>query len=266
MYFIKSLYIYPIKGLKRISVEKSYVEAEGLQYDRRWLIIDKTEHKFLSQRSHPTMALFQVKINDDGFIQINYNNDSIKFHTSEYLDKPFYNASVWGDSVKSVEISKSVSDWLSHHLGTECMLVKKATDGKREKFIKTTQTTTLMSYADGYPILIIGTASMELLNEKCSIYISDERFRPNIIIETNTPHEEDNTMQLIINDDVILKTVKPCVRCQVPQIDPSTAVFGKEPLKTLSTYRRINNEIIFGSNAIVLEEGMIKVGQRIAVN
>jgi uncharacterized protein len=263
MYSIAALYIYPIKGLGRISVQKAYVETEGLQYDRRWMIVTKSDNKFISQRSHPIMTHFNVEIDDEGFVTISYNDDEIKFHAVEYIDKIFYQATIWDDKVKSVEVSKSVSQWLSKQLGEACMLVKMANDSKRIKVVKATASSTFTSYADAYPILILGTASMEELNKRSPEPMTDLRFRPNILLNTTVPHEEDELMSLIINDDVIVSTVKPCVRCQVIQIDPTTAESGVEPLKTLSDYRRINREILFGSNAIVLEEGMIKVGQEV---
>jgi uncharacterized protein len=260
MYKIKALYLYPIKGLGRISVQKAYAETEGLQFDRRWMLITKSDSKFISQRSHPQMALFSLEINEDDFIKVSYKGDEISFHVSEFIDTTFYKAQVWDDTVKSVEVSKSVSKWFTNHLGEEVLLVKKAQDGKRLKHVKSTNSDTLVSYADGYPILILGTASMDEVNKRCPIEITDLRFRPNILIETTTPHEEDNLMTISKEDDVILKTVKPCVRCQVIQIDPITAISSEEPLKTLSEYRRENREIRFGSNAIVEEEGMLKVG------
>jgi hypothetical protein len=228
------------------------------------MIVTKKDFVFISQRSHPQLALFGLKI-DDGFVTISYNDDQTKFHTSEYIENTFYQAVVWDDTVKSVEVSKSVSKWLSNQLGEEVLLVKKAQDGKRTKEVKSTGSLTVVSYADGYPMLIIGTASMDEVNNRCPVPISDARFRPNILIETSVPHEEDQFMKLSINDDVILETVKPCVRCQVIQIDPETSLSSDEPLKTLSAYRRINREICFGSNAIAHEEGMIRVGQEMIV-
>ena len=58
------IYIYPIKSLGGISLQSAKVEERGLQYDRRWMLVDKNG-MFLTQREHPQMALLQVNIKED---------------------------------------------------------------------------------------------------------------------------------------------------------------------------------------------------------
>ena len=53
--------IYPIKSLGGIGLEQSVVEERGLQFDRRWVLVDE-KNKFLTQREFPQMAKFDLKV------------------------------------------------------------------------------------------------------------------------------------------------------------------------------------------------------------
>jgi uncharacterized protein YcbX len=121
---------------------------------------------------------------------------------------------------------------------------------------------TKVSLADGYPYLILGEKSMNELNERMEEKLNIDRFRPNIIVSTDVAHEEDawNNFKL---GDAELKIIKPCARCIIPTIDQKSAEQGKEPLKTLATYRKKDNQIFFGANAIVTVQGKISVGNEI---
>src|SRR6185369_2640165 len=84
-------------------------------------------------------------------------------------------------------------------------------------------------FSDGYPILVIGTGSLQDLNEKLSKAGRDQlpmnRFRPNIVVGGIEPFEEDYTDTFTIGD-AVLKPVKPCPRCPMPSIDQGTGEFG----------------------------------------
>lgn len=67
MISLTELNIYPVKSLGGISLNEAEVTDRGLKYDRRWMIVDSDE-KFLSQRTHPQMALLKVKISHNKLI------------------------------------------------------------------------------------------------------------------------------------------------------------------------------------------------------
>ena len=104
--------------------------------------------------------------------------------------------------------------------------------------------------------MILGTESMNELNNRMETALNINRFRPNIVVETIIPHEEDEWEDIVINE-ASMRIVKPCARCVVTTIDQSTGMKGKEPLKTLAQYRKRDNQIFFGANAIVLSSGLI---------
>jgi uncharacterized protein YcbX len=45
--------------------------------------------------------------------------------------------------------------------------------------------------------------------------------------------------------------------------DPQNGIVKKEPLKTLSKYRNINNSVLFGTNIVGLNSGIISIGDEV---
>ena len=258
-YTITHLYIYPVKGLKGIEVEEALFEEAGLQYDRRWMLIDSESNRFISQRTHPVMSLFTCEIKDNK-LKITDQGDHISFDLDLINEKELLNVTVWDDTVQAYEVDKSVSYWMSQKMGLDCKMVKIFDDNSRRKYYGIEKAKyTHVSFADGYPALILGSASIDELNSRCAESIHFSRFRPNILIETAIPHEEDS-WTTISTKDVTMEVIKPCVRCQVINIDQDTAVSSLEPTKTLAQYRITKEGIIFGANTICLKSGMLRKG------
>lgn len=256
---IRSLHIYPVKGLRGISVPQVYLEERGLQYDRRWLLVDD-DGQFLSQRNYPQMAKFITSLEND-ILRIEYNSDSIAINT--FTDE-IKNVNIWGVDTWGYVVDPEVSAWFSQHLETGCHLIHMGEETIRMKAIDHARQQSMVSYADGYPLLLLGTASVVLLNENCNVEIPANRFRPNMIIETNKPHEEDHWQEIQF-PNASVEVIKPCARCQVINVDQMSAEKYKEPLRTLLSYRRDGNKVNFGANAICLVPGTISVGDIIEV-
>ena len=95
------------------------------------------------------------------------------------------------------------------------------------------------------------------------------RFRPNIVLSGLQAHDEDRLTWLSLatpSGPVRLKLVKPCPRCPIPNIDPSTALSHPAVGDALQAYRpdaRVGGAVTFGMNAIVCEgDGVaLSVGQ-----
>jgi len=259
---VSGLYIYPIKSLGGISVTSAKTLTEGLEYDRRWMLVD-ADGRFFTQREHPHLALFGTKLHKDQ-LQITYQGDELTIPLAQHDDTDL-RVSVWSSKLKASQVSADASSWFSDHLDAEVKLVRMTTDSKRPKRLFTEPYKTQVSLADGYPYLILGTASMNELNNKLSSPLSMDRFRANIIVDTSEPHEEDTWKEEFTLGETTMKVIKPCARCVMTTIDQKTAAQGKEPLKTLATYRKKRNKIWFGANAICLKEGEISVGDSLSL-
>lgn len=253
--------IYPVKGMAGSSVAEVEMGKAGPANDRRYMLVDAVG-SFVSQRTHASLALCRVDI-DHHHMLISTRGTSIKVGLDERIGHS-YLAKVWDDDALVMDVSAKVNEWLGKHVGTGLRLVTMVDDTARSHKISGGPATTYVSLADGYPALITGTASLDLLNSKLDQAIKMDRFRANIVVKTEQPHVEDQWMQMRIGT-AVLRHVKPCVRCQVITIDQQTGQASKEPLKTLATYRRVDNGVIFGSNLIVEQPGRLKVGDTIEV-
>jgi uncharacterized protein YcbX len=259
VYSVKEIYIYPIKSLAGISCQQALAEEMGFENDRRWMLID-ADNQMITQREHRIMSQFYPQISG-GKISITFQDQKHEFSIDEHLDNSI-EVNVWDDKSEVIEVNESTSKWFSEHLGFECKLVKIIKNGDRKHESSKLKETFNVSLADGYPYLMIGSQSLNFLNEKLTDKITVLRFRPNIVISTETPHEEDDFTTFKIGE-VNFKNIKTCERCIMVNNDPDNGKLKKEPLKTLSKYRVVNNSVLFGTNVVSLNSGIISVGDEI---
>lgn len=255
-YKIKELFIYPIKSLAGISCQQLSAREMGFENDRRWMLID-ANNEFITQREHPIMSQFYPQISSNE-IEISFQDKKHSFLLSECFGTAI-RSNVWDDESIVFEVNKETSKWFSAQLGFECKLVKILNSGDRKHSSSKLNQTLNVSLADGYPYLLVGSESLNHLNDKLSEKITIQRFRPNIVVDTVIAHEEDafDTFQI---GEVKFKNAKPCGRCIMVNTNPKTGIVHKEPLKTLSRYRNVDNLVYFGTNIICLNEGVIVVG------
>ncbi len=256
---IDQITIYPIKGLGGISLSEAYAMERGFEHDRRYMLVDHNG-KFLSQREIPNMALIKCHISNNQ-LEIKYLDQLLNVDLQQE-DGELIDTTIWKHQVNAIEISNEAHDWFSDLLGVKCKLVKMNKQSHRKKSLIKSPKTTDLSFADGYPYLILGSASLENLNQKLQEALPYNRFRANIVISTKIAHHEDELDKIQLGD-YKFRIIKPCARCHVITINQDTGQSGKEPLKTLAGYRKISNKIYFGANAICLEEGPIRVGDKL---
>ncbi|MEY4935111.1 MAG: hypothetical protein RIS64_1470 [Bacteroidota bacterium] len=255
MLSVTQINIYPIKSFDGYTVQTAIVEKQGLQYDRRWMLIN-SDGIFLTQRTHPQMALFRAHIQDNQLI-INHKPTQqtlITLDLKEVTGETMM-VEIWDDRCKAALVSKKADQILSAALGFDCKLVKMPDETMRRVDEDFNTGEDIVSFADGYPILIVGESSLDDLKNRFDNEnkenITMRQFRPNIVFSGGQPFEEDTWNHFRIGD-IHFQGVKPCARCVLTTIDPDTGIVAsdKEPLATLSTYRKRNRKIYFGQNAI----------------
>jgi uncharacterized protein YcbX len=245
-----------------MDVSEAYCLKSGFKYDREWMLLD-TNNQMITQRENPKLALFKPNIVDD-VLQIEYHKNFIKIPLDYFQKSDEIETKIWEDIAVTQQVSEESNEWFSRMLEQEVKFVKIKTGSRKHLNAKTKQPIEV-SLADGYPYLFLGTKSIELLSKNHGADVAHNRFRANVIYETNLPHEEDNLQNFKIgNLDFI--NIKPCVRCSMVTIDQQTAEADKSINKTLATYRKFENKVFFGTNAIVNKEGVIKVGDKIVID
>lgn len=260
--FLSQIFVYPIKSLRGIAVSETQLDTSGPLRDRRWMLVDH-EGVFLSQRTVPRMALLRPRLEGAGLIVTAPKMPPLLI--SEWSGEgDWLPVRIWRDHLTLPHPNQSYSDWFSAFLGLPCRLVYLPDTVQRPVEPPYNQPESRVSLADGYPLLILTQASLDLLNEKLSAPVTVERFRPNLVISKTSAHDEDNWRRLQIGN-VKLAIVKPCARCSIVLIDPGTAQPGIEPLRTLSRYRRMPRSVMFAQNALILNPGHLRVGESVDI-
>ena len=262
MYTVSALYIYPVKSLSGFSVTEAVVTERGFAYDRRWMLVDK-EGKFMTQRKFHSMALLQTAIKPEGLYiyhkQNRYKNITVRFLSTPLAVKK---VQVWDDECEAWVYDDVINNWFSEILKTDCELVYMPDETNRLVDKDYAKNNEITSFSDGYPFLIIGQSSLDELNRRLPEPLPIDRFRPNIVFTSGESHTEDSWKHFTINK-IDFFGVKTCARCMITTIDQQTMTAGKEPLKTLATYRSADNKIKFGMNLLHKGTGTVKVGEKI---
>jgi uncharacterized protein YcbX len=263
MISVSSLIYYPIKACRGFEVDSANVERMGLQHDRRMMVVTP-EGRFLTQRENPRLALVTPTMRD-GIVSLSAPNyDSIQFAT-QTSGTP-YPVDIWkSKGVQAIDQGEEPAQWFSDWLGKSVRLVHIADGYKRRvNEIYAINADDHTGFADGYPILLISEEGLKDLNSRLETPLPMNRFRPNIVVKGGEPFAEDTWNRICIGN-VELAVVKPCARCVVTTVDKDTLERSKEPLKTLATFRRHSLGVIFGQNAIPVNEGRIQLGMTVEV-
>ncbi len=269
---LSEIFCYPIKSLGGISLRKAKIEERGLQYDRRWMLVDAASGLALTQRTVPKMALLQVALKETA-LQITQAHQKlapllIPFQKTEGFET--IQVQVWGSICTAQTIDKQIDEWFSEALEQPCRLVYMPDNCQRLVDVDWAKKGEIVSFADGYPLLLIGQSALDDLNKRMEKAILVNRFRPNLVFTGGSPYEGDTWHRFRIGQ-TIFENVKPCSRCIVTTLDQATLARGKEPLKTLATYRKVGGKVMFGHNLLIenatqlMDENSVAVGQEIEV-
>jgi uncharacterized protein YcbX len=261
---ISGLFVYPIKSLGGISVNSAQVTSRGLKHDRRWMLVDEN-NRFLSQREIPEMALLYVEITNNGLLVMH------RQQPEDFINIPFlFDANetalctIWDDTCLAEFVNDEIDRWFTEMLHVKCRLVYMPVSARRQVDQRYARADHITSFADAFPMLLIGQASLDNLNNRLDEAVPMDRFRPNIVFIGGDPFLEDQMQHFSIGN-INFYGVKPCARCSVITIDQEYGTVGKEPLKTLSGFRKKNNKVYFGQNLIHEGQGTINLNDELKV-
>ncbi|WP_322012556.1 MOSC domain-containing protein [Paraburkholderia sp. J12] len=274
MPIIRALFVYPVKSCGAIALGEAQLEAEGLKWDRHWMVVDEIG-RFVSQREYAAMARI-VPAFVDGGIELATTNmpSTLKLSFEPDGDACRVSATVWKDTFEALDEGDDAAQWFSQALGVPVRLVRFAPDVTRLSSKKWTNDEDVPTqFADGFPLLVTSEASLAELNARLAqngaTPVPMSRFRPNIVVDGEGAFDEDfiETMS-IESGDVVLRFAKPCARCPITTIDQQTgerdAQWPTEPLDTMTGFRadpRVDGGLTFGQNAVVVAGQ----GRRVAV-
>jgi hypothetical protein len=229
--------------------------GRALAGDREWMVVDPAG-RFVTQREAPRLALVGVSAAGEG-IELSVPHLA-PASVPAAAAGPTREVDVWNHRVPAHDAGDDAATLLSAWLDRDVRLVRFDRGHRRwcnPDYAGDSGAHT--AFADGYPVLVIGRGSLDDLNARLAARgrpaLPMNRFRPNLVIAGLPPHDEDH-LSSIVCGDVVIKPVKPCVRCQITTTDQDSATVGAEPLATLSGYRMDDRfgGVTFGMNAIVV--------------
>ena len=264
---LSAIHVYPVKALGGISLAEATVTPRGLKHDRRFLVIDNDEVA-VTQRDVPKMATGWMEVDGNEVVFSAPDMESLSI-PAEPPEMPSHMVRVWSSDVLAHSISTEADSWLSEYLGFTARLVYMPDSSERKINPQHAKEGDMVSFADGYPLLVISEASLQDLNERIvkngGSALTMNRFRPNLVIKGCETYEEDRLGDIQVGE-TIFRAVKRCARCQVTTTDQASGdVRGPEPLQTLGTYRDTPDGPIFGMNLVPVKLGTVRVGDAVTL-
>jgi hypothetical protein len=262
---VVSLHLYPVKSLRGFAVDEAVVTRRGLRYDRRFMVVDSVG-QFRTLRDHPAMAAVKTAIDGSDLTMSNVFGDTVRVPLEPPTGEPMQ-VRVWSSTLSAHRVSAAADALLSDILGETLHLVYMPESTERRVKEGDCQAEDIVSFADGYPLLLASTSSLAELNRRIAAGgrapVPMDRFRANLVVDCAEPFFEDRLGSLTVGG-VGFRAVSPCVRCRVTTTDQQTGELrGPEPLATLSTFRATPDGPQFGTNCIPEGTGTIRVGDAV---
>lgn len=260
---LERIIYYPIKSLRGIEVSSLLATPIGLKWDRRWMLVEESGH-FVSQRKDPQLAQLSVQITTDGWLVSHPDGHSVTVPHERQLGNGI-GVEVWGDHFQAIHFPSKLDEFFSSFLGRSVRLVYHHNPTGRVVNSRYSKEGSHVGFADGFPYLVISTASIQFCQSQSPEERVDwRRFRPNLIVTADEPFIEDSWSTLRIGEG-IFDLVKPCARCVMITVDPETGESGSPLLKVLSTSRRQEKGIMVGQNALLRKPVTLKIGDSVTV-
>ncbi|XP_029609047.1 molybdenum cofactor sulfurase isoform X1 [Salmo trutta] len=286
--YLTNIYIYPIKSCAAFEVTDWPVGPLGLLHDRGWMVVNGNG-VCLNQKREPRLCLIhpQIYLPSSTLLLQASGMDTISVPLENYSEPHqshgVCQSKMCGDRVQTVDCGDEAASWLSEFLGQPCRLKRQSPDFIRnmKKGHEKGVSSTALSLVNEAQYLMINHASVDLLqrhitsrqessdHQPLDIHELISRFRANLVISGLDPFEEDDWSHLIIGN-THFQVAGRCGRCQMIGVDQNTGVKTKEPLLSLSAYRKgkvtfgvyLVHQSLDGSNA-TLSVGAPVMSQRV---
>ena len=263
---LSALYRYPVKSARGEALQTSPAGRLGLDGDRRWMLVAAENNRFLTQRAFPQMSQLSALYAADGGLLFNAPGMATLHVAVPHADEALRGVTIWRDTLQVPDAGDEAAQWLSTFMGREGRLVY--VPEKRTRYLPSGygENSDRVAFADGFPLLLIGQASLDDLTARVGRPMEMMRFRPNLVIEGSEAFAEDGWKRIRIGEQTF-RVVKPCGRCILTTIDPATGERSpdREPFATLMNYRQKEGEAMFGQNVVADGDGVIEVGMTVTV-
>jgi uncharacterized protein YcbX len=240
---LAGLYVYPVKSLRGYAVDRVEIVEGRIAGDRLWIVVD-AGGAFMHQRDYPRMARVGTSLDGDTLsLRAADRSDLHVPMPKPAVDMPVTYIQLWRRRAPVIPAGIDADRWLTSALGVSCRLMAFVPD---RPALDCPSYELQSSLQDATPFHLTTEESLADLNARMAEPIPMNRFRPNLVVRGGAPYAEDDWKRLEIGGTV-LRWVKHCTRCAMTMTDHETGARARrEPLYTLSTYRRLGSEVAFG--------------------
>ena len=259
---LAEIWCYPVKSCAGVPVARVAVGHRGIQLDRHWMLVDAAG-RFVTQRQAPRLALVRPRFEADTLGLAAPGQRPLRIPYLQGGSRTIV-VRVWQDECEAALVGATADRWFSTFLGRPVRLVFLPDGARRAVDPLYGQAGDEVGFADGFPFLLVGRASLEDLAVRMKTDLSMRRFRPNLVIAGAGPYAEDGWRRIRIGM-LGFRLAKPCSRCAVTTVNPDTGTRDLDTLGALAAYRKRDNKVFFGQNLIHDDTGEIHVGDAVSV-
>ena len=258
---LSALYRYPLKSSRAQPLDCASVSAIGIDGDRAWMLID-AKGRMITGRELPKLVLVDVVADAHGATFAAAGREPLHVRSDAFVIEQ--DCEVWKNRFTALRGDEFADRWFSEYLGTKCSLLYIGGVPGRRRLTGAPEIP--LSFADGYPLLLIGQGSLDDLNSRLAKPVPMACFRPNLVVAGSDAFAEDRWRQLRVGA-VLFDVAKPCTRCIFTTVDPDRGEksVDREPLLTLAKYRRFDIGTCFGMNLIARSEGVLRLGDPVHI-
>jgi uncharacterized protein YcbX len=257
---IQALFVYPVKSLGGVSVSTLHFNSAGVVNDRRYMLVDG-KNRMLTLRSHSQLSQFQLAPVEGGWQVSNHKDPGILI-ADDASTEQLIDTEVWSSPIRTREKSTEVSAWFSEQLDEWVRLVE--FDDLETRYCPVDQHQMPFGFADVFPLLVCNVQSLKQLSQAVKYPLAMARFRPNVVIDV--PADSEYRMSALnCEEGGQLLLAEPCVRCNVPAIDPLTGVYQKDLHPQLKAQLKRDGKVVFGMNACATHCHQLSVGQSLTL-
>ena len=246
-----------------VELSSADVFQHGLKFDRNWMLVD-SNNTFITRRERPELSLIETSLSENGFrFSFNNHSESLALGTNDFQQDKI-ESKVWDSDVFGFEEGENFNSFFSDFLKEEVRLIRMPLQPERMETAPLTGESTTSSFADSFPILVLGSASLDALNAQLKEPIDERYFRPNLLFQTERSFEEDEWQEIQIGN-VRLRKAKACGRCRMINVNPDTGIYRTDVMRELAKLRTVKNKVNLGDLYYPVETGTIEISSEVKV-
>ncbi len=270
---VTSLTVYPVKGAQGCARDEIEIRRCGVVGDRELMLV-KEDGGVIHQKEYPQLTQVEVEVLAGARRRFRHSKAGT-LESEISSDGDVRSAKLQYNGIETCDQGDEVAAWFCDALqvaGVRLVSLRQAWD----RWIPLPQFEGIdgkpqAQFYDVAPVLVGNQASLDDFNTRTHEPVPMDRFRVNVVVGGDLEPYGEDQLSSLTSDDIELRHVNVCERCILTTTDQTTGERPtKEPIKTLSTYRKIEDGkyasgVVFGLYMTPREDGVLRVGDTLEI-